>query len=177
MRMYWFGDFWLNQKELPIPCPLYILLLCYGPKDGATIRARICPQAHTTTCLDTHRALFTSGVTTPHVLFSSIHLVGAYWLGPASLLFWFWQLESMTAREKALGLDGCLVLLLHSGRAEFFFSLQNDEDSQILLGNTKSWWRFSTLRGCLPSTLGGPARHIFVILWIFCSGGLQPRFN
>ena len=64
-------------------------------------------------------------------------------------------------RVIALGLVDWLVLLPHSGRAEFFCSH---------LVNTKKWWCHSTLRGRPPSTLGGPARHIFAILLDFSFG-------
>ena len=50
-----------------------------------TIRARICPQAHTTTCLHIHRSVPIFGVTTHHFLSFSIHLIGASLLSPAPL--------------------------------------------------------------------------------------------
>ena len=61
-------------------------------------------------------------------------------------------------------------MLLHSEQAEFFCSHTAMRTIGSCLETQKSWGRLSTLGGRPPSTLGGLARHIFVILLAFSSG-------
>ena len=60
--------------------------------------------------------------------------------------------------------------MLCSGQGSSSSRSKNDGDSRILVGNKRNWWRHSTFGGRLPSTLGGPACHIFVILLACWSG-------
>merc|ERR1719343_1533476 len=179
------------NRRYPVLFPYF---LCHGPKDGATIRARINPQhIYQLVYLPT---LSVSGFTTSHVLRLLDLSLAPSWSTTPFRTSGLLGSGSGSGSSSSRSRNSVGFVVLHSGRSWTCNGDERDRSCQLgglfscyawgggvlllvvktmgtlrsRIGNKKVWWCLSTLGGHLPSTLGGPARHIFVISLGFSSG-------